>query len=144
MTNKQLSTLLGLVLCVSLSSVVMADPGKDKGKPDGHKPSSGKHHNDLTMEIAGLLAAGITQREARELAVRYGVTGHKALPPGIRKNLARGKPLPPGIAKQTIPGGYRDGLPRHEGYEWQRSGTDLILVSVAADIIADVLYDVFN
>lgn len=59
-------------------------------------------------------------------------------------NLARGKPLPPGIAKKMVPGSLLGRLPRHPGYEWRIAGTDLILISVATAVIADILYDVFD
>jgi len=81
---------------------------------------------------------------ARDYARQAGLTGYRDLPPGIRKNLARGKPLPPGIARKVAPGAFLDRLPRHQGYEWQMAGTDLILVSVATGVIADILLDVFD
>lgn len=64
------------------------------------------------------------------------------LPPGIRKNLARGKPLPPGIARKLdsrLPGR----LPHYDGYEWQRAGTDLLLV-IATGVIQEVQHDVLD
>lgn len=36
------------------------------------------------------------------------------------------------------------GLPHYDGYEWQQYGTDLVLVSIASALIADVLVDVFQ
>lgn len=92
-----------------------------------------------------LVDAGITAALAREYAHRYGgFDGYSRLPPGIRMNLARGKPLPSGIAKKLGGGAFRDHLPRYSGYEWQTAGTDLILVSIATGVIADILYDVFD
>lgn len=94
--------------------------------------------------VGGLVYAGITAALARQYASDYGLSGYSSLPPGIRKNLARGKPLPPGIAKKAIPNSLRGRLPRHEGYEWIRVGSDLILVAAATNLIADILYDIFN
>lgn len=88
--------------------------------------------------------AGITAALAREYALEVGLGGYSSLPPGIRKNLARGKPLPPGIAKKLVPGSLLGRLPRHPGYEWRIAGTDLILISVATAVIADILYNVFD
>lgn len=91
-----------------------------------------------------LVRAGITATLAHEYALDSGLRGYKALPPGIRKNLARGKPLPPGIAKQMVPGSLLGRLPQYPGYEWRVAGTDLILISVASAVIADVLHGVFD
>lgn len=90
------------------------------------------------------VSAGISLTEARTVAERYQMTGQTALPPGIRKNLAKGKPLPPGIAKQSVPAAMIAQLPQHQGYEWQAVGTDLLLVSIATAVIADVLVDVLH
>lgn len=93
---------------------------------------------------AGLVYAGITAALARRYALDAGLGGYAALPPGIRKNLARGKPLPPGIAKKMVPGPLLGRLPRYDGYEWRVAGADLILISIATAVVADVLYDVFD
>lgn len=125
-------------------------PGKDNGPPGGGHESARKagkedHHDDDRLEdAASLVLAGIAAAEARQLARSHGAYRGKPLPPGIRKNLARGKPLPPGIAAQTIPPDMRARLPHNEGYEWRRYGTDLVLVSLASAVAADVLVDVFD
>lgn len=82
--------------------------------------------------------------DARRLASDYKMTGGKPLPPGVRKNLARGKPLPPGIQKTRLPGAFIDQLPHHEGFEWQRVGTDLVLVISGSLVVSDVLAGVFD
>lgn len=143
-------------LVVMISTAILAVHGfagsenpksHDKGKgksPDQYQTdmrSSGSGHEDA---VISLVLAGISISQARDLAVTHHVTGYKPLPPGIRRNLARGKPLPPGIAKQSLPPGMLGSLPRHEGYEWQRCGADLVLVSLASAVIADVLVDVFQ
>jgi hypothetical protein len=66
----------------------------------------------------------------------------QALPPGIARNLARGKPLPPGIAKRFLPGDLRSRLPAYPGYEMLIADRNVLLVSVATGIIADILFDV--
>ena len=127
------------------------NPDKGAGPPakvergDG---VSGREHRqgnrDDVEDAVSLIVAGIAAAEARELARTHGIRGGKPLPPGIRKNLARGKPLPPGIAMQSIPPGMLSQLPHYDGYEWRRYGTDLVLVSLASAVIADVLVDVFD
>jgi hypothetical protein len=132
-------------------------PGNGQGNPGKAKPgrgNSGKGNVEkgLAADSAkgnpgkhgGLIYAGITAALAREYALDYGFGGYSSLPPGIRKNLARGKPLPPGIAKKMVPGPMLGRLPRYPGYEWRIAGSDLILISVATAVIADILYDVFD
>jgi len=139
-TRTTLVTLCGLMLA---ASSLMADPPAGKGNP-GKEKQEDRHHYENSIDLVGLVAAGISVTDARRIAVDYRYTGYKPLPPGIRKNLARGKPLPPGIAKTRMPSGLIAQLPIHVGYEWQIAGIDLILVSLAGYIIADVLHDVFR
>ncbi|NYT84969.1 anti-virulence regulator CigR family protein [Pollutimonas harenae] len=117
------------------------DQGRYYDYFDDHRDRDGHLRGD---DLFGdLVYAGITAALAREYALDFGLGGYSSLPPGIRKNLARGKPLPPGIAKQMVPGSLLGRLPRYPGYEWRVAGTDLILISVASAVIADILYDVF-
>lgn len=117
-------------------------PGKGKPGRDERHYREDRYRSQVALET--LVDAGISAVLAREYAHHAGLSGHRDLPPGIRKNLMRGKPLPPGIAKKVRSGALLERLPRHPGYEWQSAGTDLILVSVATGIIADILLDVFD
>ncbi len=138
-TRTTLIALCGLMLA---ASPLMADPPAGKGNPGKEKQGDRKDLENA-IDLVVLVAAGISATDARRIAVDYRYTGYKPLPPGIRKNLARGKPLPPGIAKTRMPSALIAQLPIHTGYEWQIAGIDLILVSLAGHIIADVLHDVF-
>ena len=133
------SILLGLTLALTTAAAV-ANPPEGKGKHGrGGKPDQQQGTEDLVR-------AGISAAAAHALLRETGLpSAHvKPLPPGIRKNLARGKPVPPGIAKKGLPQPYLDRLPAHPGYEWRQAGADLILVRIGAQIIADVLSDVFR
>lgn len=118
------------------------DRGRNYDYFDSRRDRQGHLRGDRLL--SDLVYAGITAALAREHAHDFGLRGYSSLPPGIRKNLARGKPLPPGIAKKMVPGSLLARLPRHPGYEWRVAGTDLILISVATAVIADILYDVFD
>jgi Ni/Co efflux regulator RcnB len=112
----------------NLSPAYAAPPeGKGKGS---------KSAGDDTVQ---LVQPTVDYATIRQFAVAGHATGYKALPPGIAKNLARGKPLPPGIAKKSVPSGVRDHLPVYPDYEWKRCGTDLVLVEIATQIVAEVL-----
>ena len=113
------------------------DGNKSRFYDDRHKHSQG---DNLVVD---LVYAGISAALARDYAQSYGLRGYSELPPGIRKNLARGKPLPPGIAKKIVSSSLLSRLPRHDGYEWRVAGTDLVLISLATAVVADILYDVF-
>jgi hypothetical protein len=58
--------------------------------------------------------------------------------------MARGKPMPPGIQKTRMPQSFINELPRHDGYEWQQAGADLVLVVSGSLIISDILAGVFD
>jgi hypothetical protein len=150
--NRISFSIITLILGVFLfTTTLQADPSNNKNK-------SGKSHNEDSWDksdfnvdfglsatiTAGIVTAGISIGDARQLASSYGMTGGKPLPKGIRKNLARGKPMPPGIQKTRMPGSFIHDLPYHEGYEWQQAGTDLVLVISGSLVISDILEGVFD
>ncbi|OVZ60068.1 hypothetical protein CDO44_10360 [Pigmentiphaga sp. NML080357] len=166
--KSRLSVTIALALAGALGlGPAWADPpqGKGKGNAQEERGGKGRGNNDHgggkqggkhadkgggrqggRGDAAGgdLIRAGITIATARGYAADYRAVGYDPLPPGIRKNLARGKPLPPGIAKKMVPSGMLARLPVYPGYEWRIAGTDLILVSLATLVVADVLADVFR
>lgn len=153
---------LSVLVCLLAASLcvpqVYAGPPEGKGPPhnraaDHGHPGQGNqsrgpdHHRDGYRDrdaVDVLIDAGISAVLAREYARDAGLVGYRDLPPGIRKNLMRGKPLPPGIAKKVGSSAFLNRLPRYSGYEWQMAGADLLLVSVATGVIADILLDVFD
>ena len=126
---------------------VQADKPEHAGKPDKHagmgNDGGGKRHKGNSGKDSGdILQRAIVDRLVLDrYGKQYKVKGNKPLPPGIRKNLARGKPIPPGIARTRLPQGYVNSLPRYQGYEWRGYGSDLVLVHLLSDKIADVLVD---
>jgi Ni/Co efflux regulator RcnB len=94
--------------------------------------------------INPLIHPDLNYDDIRRIAVEQHYTGRRALPPGIAKNLARGKPLPPGIAKKTPRAEFVSQLPAYPDYEWKRCGTDLVLVQVATQVVAEVLANIFE
>lgn len=124
-------------LAFTASDVQGKKPDNKGGKPDKNDYAE----LELGLELGVSL---ISASDARALAVDTQATGYKPLPKGIRKNLARGKPMPPGIAKTRMPGTLLGRLPEQPGYEWRIAGSDLLLVQLQAEIVADVLIDVFR
>lgn len=128
-------------------------PGKsgNAGKPDkDHKGHGGPGHggpNHGGGDVSDILAAGATAAVLTQmlgLQPQAYAVGAKPLPPGIQKNLARGKPLPPGLARESVPPTVLSGLPRVDGAEWARVGTELILIDVTSQVIRQVVNDVFR
>jgi len=122
------------------------------GKPDWNAAPA--QSNDLRstgsmrgMDAGAVLAAGATAAVVSALLggqTRTLAVGARPLPPGIQKNLARGKPLPPGLAKQAVPQPVLARLPVVDGHNWIRVGTELVLVGIATNVIAQVIHNVFN
>lgn len=144
--------LAAAVLAALLAMPSMAAPpegkGKDRQGPPGHPASAHDHGRDRDRDHhrdhGPLVSVSIGVGDARRIAERHGYVGYQSLPPGIARNLARGKPLPPGIAKKVVPGPMLRDLPVYDGYEWGIYGDDLVLVSIASGVIAEVLADVFR
>jgi Ni/Co efflux regulator RcnB len=135
------------VLCITLTSITYADPPEDKGKKDKvkvEKQEPGKKSDHQEGGPAPVAFDDIRFEDIRRIAVANHCTGYESLPPGIRKNLARGKALPPGIAKKVVPDPVFRALPVYPGYEWRVYGSDLVLVSIATEIIEKVIGDVFR
>ena len=139
-------TVLTVTLISSLTlsiSALQAAPPDGKGK-SGNGKTKDSTTFDVDLGLSATISAGISIGDARVLASDHGITGNKPLPPGIRKNMARGKPMPPGIRKTRMPESFINELPRHNGYEWQQAGADLVLVASGSLIISDILEGVFD
>ena len=153
---KKIAILLIILLSMAFAGTSYADPPAHANKGGGNKKEknvakhgkgpkgAASHGGYRDVDGKDLIYATITAFAAREIALNGGWGGYKPLPPGIAKNLARGKPLPPGIAKKALPPGMLMRLPVYSGYTWYSAGRDLILVSLAGMVIADILHDVFD
>lgn len=143
----KLSNLLGccvVLVFLTMSPAIAKNSGNQgnsngQGNSDSQKGNSKNKNNAQEMHYAG-----ISQKDAKKYAKQYKFYGYKPLPPGIRKNMARGKPIPPGLAYNRVPAPYLATLPRYNGYEWRGYGSDLVLVSIVSNVIADVIVDALN
>lgn len=64
-----------------------------------------------------------------------------ALPPNV--HVRQGQPLPKGYGKR-LDAKALHGLPRYEGYEWRRVGSDIVLIAVTTGIVYTILQGVLN
>lgn len=120
--------------------------GGDRGGPDRGGPAKAGGGKAGGPDAGDLLAAGVTAAAVQALLggqTQALSVGAKPLPPGIQKNLARGKALPPGLSREPVPPVLLGRLPVVAGHEWTRIGTELVLVEIASQVIAQVIVDVF-
>lgn len=119
-------------------------PGKKPGK--AHPPAARKapKHGPHVAGHPPAVHDKAFHGDARHWAVQYRYTGFTPLPPGIRAQMERGKPLPPGIAKRRVPAPMLRHLPHYSGYEWYRTGDDLILVSISNGLVMDIMVNIFH
>lgn len=147
--------LLIAILAAGLGLAGPAAAKSEKAADKGGKPAAAKSGGAGTGS-AGAGAATLGAAAGAALAVallsdqdRHTIAGYfqqhpqptQALPPGIARNVARGKPLPPGIARRGLPNDLTSQLSIPSGYRLESIGTDVVLVSIATGIIADVLKD---
>ncbi len=149
-----MNTLSKMLACSIIAAVLNISPalaknsdnqGKNNGQ--GNSQGNGNSQKGNTKNKANdhdMYYAGISHKDAKRYAKQYKFYGYKPLPPGIRKNMARGKPIPPGLAYNRLPAPYLATLPRYNGYEWRGYGSDLVLVSMVSNVIADVIVDALN
>lgn len=64
-----------------------------------------------------------------------------AVPPDV--HIRQGHPLPHGYGKRLDERALH-GLPRYEGYEWRRVGSDVVLIAVTTGIVYAILQGVLN
>lgn len=58
-------------------------------------------------------------------------------PPGI--HLVRGQRLPPNYYGERLDPRALGHLPQYPGYEWRRSGGDIVLIAVGTSIVYQIL-----
>jgi Ni/Co efflux regulator RcnB len=64
-------------------------------------------------------------------------------PPPANIRVVKGQPLPRGYGARMDSRALQH-LPRYEGYEWRRMGTDVVLIAIGTGIVYEVLQGVLN
>jgi Ni/Co efflux regulator RcnB len=64
-------------------------------------------------------------------------------PPPANIRVVKGQPLPRGYGARMDARALQH-LPRYEGYEWRRLGTDVVLIAIGTGIVYEVLQGVLN
>lgn len=74
-----------------------------------------------------------------------GLAKKKKLPKGLRKQLAKNGHLPPGLEKRRLPSDLeRELSPLPRGYVRVQIGGDVVLLNESTQVIADIVYDVWD
>ena len=134
-------------------------------KPQQHAPHSGRHpaiqsgppprqhahpavrpHQPPVNHVRPVHQAPRPPADFRPVRVQIHANRHHigrgpALPPHV--HIVRGKPLPPGWGKRLNVHQHRY-VPHYHGYEWRRTGSDLVLVALATGIVHEILHDVLR
>lgn len=106
------------------------------------------------------------QRPQQQQAAQHPANGNHQAPPqdfsevqrafhDRRAQIGRGPSVPPDVhirQGQPLPHGYGKrlderalhGLPRYNGYEWRRVGSDVVLIAVTTGIVYTILQGVLN
>ena len=132
------------VLVLGASALAQAAPN-DQGGPDRggqHEQQRGDDHRGPQDNRRG----GPPQDFG---PVRQVIRDHhdqfsRGAPPPRNVRLERGKPLPHGYYGERLDSRALARLPVYQGYEWRRSGPDVVLIAVGTGIVYEILDGVLN
>ena len=142
------SIIAGLgVLALGASALVQAAPndqgGPDRGGPQGQheQPRSDDHRAPQARGRGGPPQDfGPVRQVIRDNLDQFS----RGAPPPRNVRLVRGQPLPPGYYGERLDRRALDRLPVYQGYEWRRSGPDVVLIAVGTGIVYEILTGVLN
>lgn len=155
------------ILMISASPLLQAAPQDQRGGPDDNRQgqqqgpgAQSKGGHDQGKQGQGQGNAGRPQQQAHQDNrggnrppenfdnVRNTIQQHRdvigrgqPLPPNI--HIAKGQPLPRGYGKRLDSRSLQH-LPRYDGYEWRRLGSDVVLIAVGSGIVYAILDGVLN
>lgn len=142
------SIITGLgVLALGASALVQAAPndqgGPDRGGPQGqHEQPRGDDHRAPQAKGRGGPPQdfGPVRQVIRDNHDQFS----RGAPPPRNIRLVRGQPLPPGYYGERLDRRALARLPVYQGYEWRRSGPDVVLIAVGTGIVYEILDGVLN
>ena len=142
------SVIAGLgVLVLGASALVQAAPN-DQGGPD-RGGQQGQHEQQRGDEHRAPQAKGRGGPPQDFGPVRQVIRDNhdqfsRGAPPPRNVRLERGKPLPHGYYGERLDSRALARLPVYQGYEWRRSGPDIVLIAVGTGIVYEILNGVLN
>jgi Ni/Co efflux regulator RcnB len=151
------------VLMIGASGLLQAAPPDQRGPDDnrqgqqqgqggpgdkGNDKGNGRSDNKKSQQQAHQDNRGGNRPPQNFDDVRHTIQEHRdvigrgqPLPPNI--HVVKGRPLPPGYGKRLDERSLQH-LPRYDGYEWRRLGTDVVLIAVGSGIVYAILDGVLN
>jgi Ni/Co efflux regulator RcnB len=106
-----------------------AEPGKSSNRPQPSQPNRSGPPSNLSH----------VEKELRDYRSEIG----RGSPVPAHVKIIKGKPLPPGYGKRLPPATLAH-LPRYNGYEWRRVGSDMVLVAITTGIVYALFAGVLN
>jgi Ni/Co efflux regulator RcnB len=157
------------ILMISASPLLQAAPPDQRGDHDdnrpgqqqgqgpqnkgGHDQGNGKNNNSRGNDNRPQQQAHQDNRGGNRPPenfddVRHTIQQHRdvigrgqPLPPNI--HVVKGHRLPPGYGKRLDARSLQH-LPHYDGYEWRRTGADIVLIAVGTGIVYAILDGVLN
>jgi len=137
------------ILMVSISPLTHADdrgqgrgPDDNRGQQHGPGPQNNGHSDDHRDNRGGNRPPDNFDDVRHTFQQHRDVIGRgQPLPPNI--HIAKGRPLPRGYGKRLDQRSLQY-LPRYDGYEWRRTGTDVVLIAISTGIVYEILEGVLN
>ena len=133
------------VLVLGASALVQAAP-YDQGGPD----RGGQHEQQRGDDHRGPQQDNHRGGPPQDFGpVRQVIRDHhdqfsRGAPPPRNIRLVRGQPLPHGYYGERLDNRALARLPVYQGYEWRRSGPDVVLIAVGTGIVYEILDGVLN
>lgn len=117
-------------------------PGPGRGGPQGQHEQRGDDHRGPQDNRRG----GPPQDFGPVRQIIHDNHGQfsRGAPPPPNVRLVRGQPLPRGYYGERLDNRALARLPVYPGYEWRRSGPDVVLIAVGTGIVYEILDGVLN
>lgn len=148
--SKRLIASLGLVM-VCASPLLQAAPGPDDHRDDhqqfgdnrGPGPGPQQGHDDHGRDDHGRNGPPQDFGPVRQTFHdnRQFIGRGQPLPPNV--HIERGRPMPRGYGRPLDSRALAH-LPRYDGYEWRRTGNDVVLVAVGTGLVYEILDNVLQ
>lgn len=140
---KRLITSLGVVL-LSVSALAQAGPGDQRddrndydrgGRPQQQQPQHQERGQGGDNWRRPPQDFGPVRQMIRDDHEHF----TRGAPPPRDIRIVRGQPLPHGYYGERLDGRALSRLPVYRGYEWRRTGADIVLIAVGTGIVYEVL-----
>lgn len=144
------------ILLLGIAPLLQAAPGPDdQGRGPGNGNGPGQQHQQQGGPGQGHDNRGNPQSErggnrppqdfgpVRQTIQNNRDSFARGNPPPPNVRIERGRPLPQGYGRRLDARALQH-LPRYDGYEWRRVGTDVVLIAIGTGLVYEILDNVLN